>query len=104
MQLNKMKRKFPKAKEGFVYALLDEHGRVKIGVTTNHRRRLNGVRTAAGVDIVRAYVSEPLLEYLTVEQKVFAILKDKRGVGEWFDVGFYEARALIISIIDEVSK
>lgn len=74
--------------QGYVYVILDEHNRVKIGKSLNPATRIKSIATSSGITIVDSYVTEPLYGYSDLENHLHDIFKEYRQIGEWFDCKF----------------
>jgi hypothetical protein len=74
--------------QGYVYVILDNHDRVKIGKSLNPERRIKGIASASGIEIIDSYITEPLFGYSEFEHFMHEQFKEYRGVGEWFNCRF----------------
>jgi hypothetical protein len=73
---------------GSVYIIEDDRGLVKIGQSANPKKRIDGIRSGFGIEVVDAFVSEPFLDYKAAEKTLHAQFVDSRQEGEWFSAPF----------------
>ena len=78
-----------------VYVIEAEDGAVKIGISVNPRRRLQGLRCANGRDIARWAVTPPIMNAMSVEAE--SLDRCGRAMGEWVRASFQEAAAAVES-------
>lgn len=76
--------------KGYVY-ILETDGCTKIGKSVNPEKRIETIRTTSGRHIKRVAFSEPCNNYSKIENEMHKLFKDKRIVGEWFDIKFDDA-------------
>jgi len=77
-------------KGGYVYILKTESS-VKIGVSKNTDRRIFEIEHTSGKKILDTFISEPCLNYHRIEADLHSKFKEKRILGEWFDIEFDDA-------------
>jgi hypothetical protein len=70
--------------DSFIYIIRNDHGMLKIGVSTNPSARLAQLRTASAVPLTIAYIAALRCDGRTVEAEVHRGLADCRQNGEWF--------------------
>jgi hypothetical protein len=70
----------------FVYVVTGDHGRVKIGVSTNPSARMAQLRTASAFPLEFAFIGVTPASGYEIEQAAHAILSSHRQSGEWFAV------------------
>ncbi|EHQ92138.1 GIY-YIG nuclease family protein [Desulfosporosinus youngiae] len=75
---------------GHVYVITNETGRVKIGRAKNPTQRLRTLETQSGLKITKSFISPLIGNYEKAEVDLHAKYKNKRVIGEWFDVNFNE--------------
>ena len=73
---------------GYVYIIENENGKVKIGKSTNPKRRVMNIQSQSGYSIVNSHFSPPLYQYSELESYLHDIFKESRGIGEWFDISY----------------
>lgn len=81
----------------YVYVVLGEHGRIKIGSTTDLEQRLRNLRTGSAYPLEFAYVREfatPTLAF-AVEHEVIKALRNHKTHGDWFDIAPSVGRDLV---------
>ena len=83
------------AKKGCVYLLKKENGLVKIGVSLNPLARIKALQTHFAEKLVDVYISEPTENYKEIEVKCHKFFKEKRVIGEWFNVDLKLAKERI---------
>lgn len=70
----------------FVYVVKGEHGRSKIGVSTNPLSRLGQLQTGSAHRIELAYVAATPGTGYDIESEVKQLMQRHQTSGEWFDV------------------
>ena len=65
-----------------LYIIENEKGMVKIGVTSNIKRRIHTITTASGIPIIKIKTIE-CEDPLTEEKRLLEKYKDYRVYGEW---------------------
>lgn len=73
---------------GYVYIIENENGRVKIGKSTNPKSRVMNIRSQSGYNIVNSHFSPPLYQYSELESYLHDTFKERRVIGEWFDISY----------------
>ena len=88
---------------GFVYAMGGDKGDIKIGISIDPARRLQGVRAEYPGDfkvIATWFHSWPF----GVEQEAHKILKEHRTIGEWFSVSKYDAFDAVVRAMRKIDE
>lgn len=70
----------------FVYLAASDHGRVKVGVSTNPSSRLAQLQTSSPFPVHFAYIGVTPGTGYDIERATHQILNEYRCVGEWFNV------------------
>lgn len=76
------------SKNKVIYALENEHGNVKIGVTQNFESRKRTIETISGHKITKAFCTRPCSNGYFLEKQLHLLFKNNRIRGEWFRVDF----------------
>lgn len=79
----------PRVKEAMLYVVQGDHGRSKIGISSDPNARLAQLKTGSPFPISLATVYAPSCDSmgaLRIEQAAHAMLTAHRCEGEWFDV------------------
>lgn len=77
---------------GHVYVIQgDDGGPVKIGISSDPRKRLSAIQAASGRLLSRVWVSAEVLNPRSIEASMHGRFRASRSAGEWFDVEFDEA-------------
>lgn len=77
--------------KGHLYIIQSEEGPVKIGISIDPKQRIIAISNTSGRQIVRQFISPPIPAYGTLEDELHRHFKDRRTVGEWFNITFDEA-------------
>lgn len=80
-----------------VYVVEKESGLVKIGVSGNVKNRIATLSMQGGFKVKNLYVTEECSNHYNLERIIHANLRDKRRIGEWFEMSFEEA----VSTVDK---
>jgi hypothetical protein len=80
-QLDVIKFKIDKSKH--VYIILADDNTIKIGITTNIKRRFKQIKNASGKDIVNFIYTDLLSNAYNIEQFLLHYFDDYRIHGEW---------------------
>ena len=78
-----------------VYVLAGNPGFVKIGVTDNPVLRFQSLSMQGGFEVTQAFVSKVYSNAFFLEREAHKHFEKSRTVGEWFDVPFVEAAAVV---------
>ncbi len=79
-----------------IYVIGPRSGPRKIGLAANPRKRMNTLQTGHSGKIDLLYSRAVPVECASdIERRVHWVLRDKRGVGEWFTVSLEEAKQAI---------
>ena len=84
--------------QGYVYVILDNHGRVKIGKSLNPQKRIQNIASSSGITIEDAFITEPLFWYSELELYLHDKFSEYRCIGEWFSCKFNDVISFIKSI------
>lgn len=89
-----------KRKQGYLYCVSTPIG-TKIGRSINPEKRIKCIITQSGLnsDKVKTYISTSTEHYASLEVTLFRSIKEKRLNGEWFDIGFNDAKFKIQSSV-----
>lgn len=91
---------YNKTKPKSVYVIRNtETDRIKIGITENIKERLANLQNSAGCVLCVEFVSNKCFNSFEIERKVHEILKDRRYIGEWFNVDARTAVKTVEGII-----
>jgi len=72
---------------GIIYLLINKQNFLyKIGITKNITKRLSQIKSASGFDISVVHYHNDILQYTDIELEMHKYWKDKRKIGEWFDL------------------
>ena len=88
---------------GHIYIIEFEHG-IKIGRARNPEKRINAIRTQSGRKYLNLFISPNISNYYKVETILHKIFKDKRGIGEYFNIEFNEAVTEYTKLKCELAK
>lgn len=92
MKLNKVKS---------VYIVLNpEINIVKVGTTSNIKEQINKLQNSSGTDIKLIHITQPLTNYIEIENKVNAELSEYRTFGGWLNVSSDIAVNVLQSLSD----
>ena len=80
-----------------VYVVEKENGLVKIGVSENVKSRIATLSMQGGFKVKNLYATEKCSNHYNLERIIHANLRDKRRIGEWFEMSFEEA----VSTVDK---
>ena len=82
---SKEKKSLPRGYYGFVYLMQSSNGYHKVGITTDIKKRLNGIRRLfpVKIDIVHHIASN---DYRNVERFIHKKFASKRVQHEWFNL------------------
>ena len=80
---------------GYVYAIENNNGAVKIGRSVNPQKRTDSIRTQSNGDVKRVFISTPMANYASVERRLHRHFSACRAVGEWFNISFDDAKERI---------
>jgi predicted GIY-YIG superfamily endonuclease len=69
---------------GFVYAIENNDGLIKIGSTKNPEKRIRSIETASGRKAVKKFISKRIVNYKSTESFMLWEYDHKRVLGEWF--------------------
>ena len=83
--LNKGAPRQGSSSSGFVYVIMDNHGRYKLGCSTDPISRLANLQTAHADNLEIAYCVAAQRDYERVEKTAHDILSAYRLNGEWFN-------------------
>lgn len=86
--LNEVKAAAKARQSAFVYVIGREEGPVKVGISSNPRKRLSQIRTACPFHAELLHV-EPMLDrwHARYHEEMFhGVYEEKRLNGEWFDL------------------
>ena len=83
---------------GYVYAIENSDKKIKIGKTTNTKRRFGEIERQSGTVIVHKYVSPLVRYYSKLESDVLNHFKDFRLNGEWFSCDFDSVKSFVNSL------
>lgn len=78
-------------KNGYVYIVKTESGKVKIGVSSKPKNRIASLQTATYERLIDTHVSPKCFNYLKIEENLHDFFKSNRLNGEWFDIPFETA-------------
>ena len=95
---NHSTRKPLPANVGHVY-VIEHDGKIKIGKTQSPNTRIGGLETQGGFSTSNRFVSFLHEGYGQTETLMHMAFGDKRMIGEWFEVSFDEAVALLNAIV-----
>jgi hypothetical protein len=73
---------------GHVYIIERDDGMVKIGVSIDPVNRIKNIASIGGFHINRQFISDVVIEHLFIERFLHKKFKNKRCIGEWFEVDF----------------
>jgi hypothetical protein len=72
---------------GIIYLLINNQNFLyKIGITKNIIKRLSQIKSASGFDISVVHYHSDIIQYTDIELEMHKYWKDKRKIGEWFDL------------------
>ncbi|MCK5605286.1 GIY-YIG nuclease family protein [Candidatus Pacearchaeota archaeon] len=72
-----------------VYIIWNEElKRTKIGFSDNVEKRFYNIMTQSGCRMKLIYHTKPIYNYAQVEYDMHQLFGDKRGIGEWFYIGY----------------
>lgn len=87
-----------------IYVVERGENDVKIGVSTEPKRRIRTIETQGGFEAKRHFVGESVSNGYAVESFVHAKLAGHRKIGEWFCVSYERAVSVVRSSIDQVGE
>jgi dsDNA-specific endonuclease/ATPase MutS2 len=83
-------------KDKYLYIFKNEIGKIKIGQAVDVEKRLKAIKMQAGLEIQLINKIKGFADY---EKKLHKLFKDKKYIGEWFDLNETE-----ISWLSELNK
>lgn len=89
-------------KKGYVYAVQDESGMIKIGRSINPETRINCIRTQSGKNISQVYISPSCTNYEAKERALHKKFAQYRQSGEWFNVAMCDVVTAIKESFAEI--
>lgn len=95
--MNKENKDLKLREQGYVYVILDNHGRVKIGKSLTPQKRIQNIASSSGIIIEDAFVTEALYGYSEFETFLHKEFDSYRQVGEWFNCKFGDVITFIKS-------
>src|SRR4051794_19258305 len=85
-----------------IYVIRSKPGPVKVGIAGAPRKRLSTLRTASAVPLFLDFAAETDGDIRALEQRVHALLAEKRVTGEWFKTKSSEAVAAVLQAAGEL--
>ena len=86
-----------------VYVILAKDNTVKVGITSNFKRRMQEIQSTSGKKIVEYYKTDECSNAERIEALVKNEFKDKHILGEWFSCDFEEIRNSVKRSYDKYS-
>lgn len=103
--MNNVNKDLKLREQGYVYVILDNHGRVKIGKSLTPQKRIQSISSSSGIIIEDAYITDALFGYSELETLLHKAFDNHRQIGEWFDCKFGDVVTFIkASDITEFTK
>lgn len=80
---------------GYVYIIERQDKYVKIGRSAQPKTRIRNLQTQGGLDLANSFTSEECSNYKEIEREMHKTLRKHRTIGEWFDIDFNKAVAIL---------
>lgn len=87
-----------------VYAALFNDGSVKIGISGNVHKRILQLQSSSGKEAIDYLYSPQCSNAKEIEQFIHSHFTNRRIHGEWFDVGFEEAKECLMGSFGELAE
>lgn len=99
-----MKGKIVMSKPKSIYIVENEFGNIKIGVSGNVKSRIKTLSSQGGFKPMREYFTSHCTNAYDIERKCHIRFKKYNIGGEWFSVGFLEAKKYLRKIFKREAK
>lgn len=94
--------------KGHVYIIKNSRNEFKIGSSINPNARIRSIETQQGESVDIICISEPLYDYIDKEHELHKKYKNKRKIGEYFDLNDNDLNNIISELyamsVDDIKK
>ncbi|MEE9374516.1 MAG: GIY-YIG nuclease family protein [Saprospiraceae bacterium] len=87
-----------------IYVIKNENNLVKIGFSSQPKKRLKTLESQGGYKIIDSYISDYCFEYMSIEKAMHNLFKSGRTIGEWFEIDFDDAVKELKRMIAQMSN